>query len=146
MVTGKGYVEYFSGRCAGDTIRAAPTRRLEYFDFAGGWIEPPVEAVLTGEPEDAGGIEGGGVEVGERVMGSGKTSTASVSSSTRTMAFRPLSVIHAAPSGPTMTPWGAEFSPRGINRMSPVAGSKRPSSPVNCEVYQMVPSAAGATS
>ncbi len=31
---------------------------------------------------------------------------------TRTIAFSPPSVIHGAPSGPTITPWGADPLPR----------------------------------
>src|SRR5215510_13466249 len=78
--------------------------------------------------------------------GSGKRSTSSVAGSTRTMAFSPPSVTHAAPSGPTITPCGAEPSPSGTCVVLPVAGSSRPSSPVNCAVYQTEPSGAGATS
>lgn len=82
---------------------------------------------------------------------SGNRCTASVSASTRTIAFRPLSVTQAAPSGPTITPCGAERgpcapSPSGMRSTSPVSGSSRPSSPAPCAVYQTVPSAAGATS
>src|SRR6266540_3148761 len=44
-----------------------------------------------------------------RSSGSGKRRTSDVDGSTRTMAFRPPSVIHGAPSGPTMTPCGAEL-------------------------------------
>ena len=40
--------------------------------------------------------------------------TSLVAGSTRTMAFRPPSVTQAAPSGPTITPWGAEPAPRGM--------------------------------
>src|SRR3990172_5977090 len=68
--------------------------------------------------------------------GSGHVLTALVPGSTRTIALRPLSVTHAAPSGPTTTPWGAEPAPRGTSVVLPVAGSSRPSVPVACAVYQ----------
>ncbi len=55
-------------------------------------------------------------------------------------------MTQAAPSGPTMTPWGAEPAPSAMRRIAPVAGSSQPSSPVCCPVYQTPPSAAGATS
>ena len=66
--------------------------------------------------------------------------------STRTIALSPPSVTHAAPSGPTMTPCGAEPSPSGISVVCPVFGSSRPSLPVCWAVYQTVPSGAAATS
>src|SRR5262245_14940824 len=62
------------------------------------------------------------------------------------MAFRPPSVIQGAPSGPTITPWGAEPGPSGISRTSPVAGSSQPSPPEPWAVYQTPPSRAGARS
>src|SRR5690606_4607031 len=78
--------------------------------------------------------------------GNGWTMTSSVSGLTVTIAFNPPSVIHGQPSGPTITPCGAEPAPSGIVRTSPVDGSRYPSSPVRCPVYQTPPSAAGATS
>ena len=45
------------------------------------------------------------------LVGRGKRRTFRVRGSTRTMALRPPSVIHGAPSGPTMTPCGAEPLP-----------------------------------
>jgi hypothetical protein len=65
---------------------------------------------------------------------------------TRTIAFCPPSVIQGAPSGPTITPCGAERSPSLMWRVSPLAGSSRPSSPDAWAVYQIAPSGAGATS
>ena len=73
-------------------------------------------------------------------------STPRSSGSTRTMAFSPPSVIHGAPSGPTMTPWGREPAPSGVCRVSPVSGLSHPSSPDPCAVYHTPPSRAGATS
>ena len=81
-----------------------------------------------------------------RSAGRGNRRTALVAGSTRTMAFNPPSVIHTAPSGPTITPCGADASPSGISSVWPVLGSRRPSRPVACAVYQTVPSLAGATS
>src|SRR5438132_1337471 len=52
----------------------------------------------------------------DRGGGSGNLRTSRVAASTRTMAFRPESVTHAAPSGPTITPWGAE--PGGTGKLS----------------------------
>src|SRR5688572_9897000 len=78
--------------------------------------------------------------------GSGKTRTSSVAGSTRTIALSPPSVIHGAPSGPTMTPCGADPGPRSTSLTSPVAGSRWPSVPTFWPVYQMPPSVAGATS
>src|SRR3989442_15277050 len=72
--------------------------------------------------------------------------TFSVAGSTRTIALRPPSVIHGAPSGPTITPCGADPAPSFTMRVAPVFGSRYPSSPVRCAVYQTPPSAAGATS
>ena len=80
------------------------------------------------------------------LAGSSNTSTSSVAGSTRTIAFRPPSVIHGAPSGPTITPCGAEPAPRSISRTSPVCGSRWPSVPLCWPVYQTPPSTAGATS
>ncbi len=80
------------------------------------------------------------------LAGSSNTSTSSVAGSTRTIAFRPPSVIHGAPSGPTITPCGAEPAPRSISRISPVCGSRWPSVPLCWPVYQTPPSTAGATS
>src|SRR5581483_4548518 len=84
-----------------------------------------------------------------RLAGSGKRWISLVTGSTRTIAFRPPSVIQGAPSGPAMTPCGAERWPSalsGIQRDSPVIGSSQPSAPPACAVYQTPPSAAGATS
>src|SRR4051794_1380842 len=80
------------------------------------------------------------------LLGRGKSCTFSVIGSTRTIAFSPPSVTHGAPSGPTMTPCGAEPWPSLISRIAPVAGSRRPSSPASWPVYQTLPSGAGATS
>src|SRR3954447_4569190 len=62
------------------------------------------------------------------------------------MALRPPSVSQAAPSGPWMTPCGAEPLPSGTCRTAPVAGSMTPSAPEPCAEYQILPSGAGATS
>ena len=51
--------------------------------------------------------------------GSRKPLKADVPGSTRTIAFSPPSVTQAAPSGPTMTPCGAEPSPSGISVVCP---------------------------
>src|SRR5690554_26898 len=64
----------------------------------------------------------------------------------RTMALAPLSVIHACPSGPTITPCGAEGAGRSKRVISPVAGSSRPMSPLCWPVNHTRPSGAGATS
>ncbi len=66
--------------------------------------------------------------------GSGHTFTARVSGSTRTIAFSPLSVIHGAPSGPTITPCGAERAPSFTSTTRPVAGSRMPSVPLRWPV------------
>src|SRR5215204_6669272 len=77
----------------------------------------------------------------------GQTAISRVSASTRTIAFNPVSVTHAAPSGSTTTPCGDEPSPRGIVSIAPDTGSSSPSAPACWAVYQMYrPSAAGATS
>jgi hypothetical protein len=62
------------------------------------------------------------------------------------LAFRPPSVIQAAPSGPTITPCGAEPEPIGIASSLPFLGSSRPRKPLRWPVYQIAPSTAGATS
>ena len=64
------------------------------------------------------------------VAGNGKRRTFRVLGSTRTIALRPPSVIHGAPSGPTMTPCGAEPAPSGVSLERPVFGFSQPSSPV----------------
>src|SRR5918994_7282353 len=81
-----------------------------------------------------------------RSAGSGNLRTSDVDGSTRTMALSPPSVIHGAPSGPMITPWGAEPSPSSTSSTRPLRGSSRPSLPVRCAVYQTLPSAATATS
>ena len=81
-----------------------------------------------------------------RSLGSGQVLTSLLAGSTRTMALSPLSVTQAAPSGPTMTPCGAEPCPSGTRSTSPVLGSSRPSTPARWPVYHTVPSGAGATS
>jgi hypothetical protein len=78
--------------------------------------------------------------------GSGNRRTCRVDGSTRTIAFKPPSVIHGAPSGPTITPWGAEPSPRSTSSTRRFSGSRWPSLPAFCAVYQIVPSDATATS
>lgn len=81
-----------------------------------------------------------------RSFGSGKRVTASVFGSTRTIAFWPPSVIHAAWSGPMITPCGADPAPSGTRSALPLRGSSRPAAPCACAVYHTVPSGAGATS
>src|SRR5215211_1307347 len=78
--------------------------------------------------------------------GSGNRRTSRVDGFTRTIAFRPPSVIQGAPSGPTITPWGAEPSPSSTSSTRPFSGSRCPSLPAFCAVYQTVPSDATATS
>src|SRR5438132_13077373 len=60
-----------------------------------------------------------------RSLGSGKSLTARVAGSTRAIAFCPPSVIQAAPSGPTITPWGAAAGPSAIRSDFPVLGVAR---------------------
>src|SRR6185436_4650963 len=81
-----------------------------------------------------------------RSGGSGNRWTSLVTGSTRTIAFSPPSVIHGAPSGPTMTPCGREPAPSEIVSTSAVAGSSHPSVPLPWPVNQTPPSTAGATS
>ena len=81
------------------------------------------------------------VGVAHGSAGSGYFFTANVFGSTRTIAFWPPSVIQGAPSGPTITPCGAEPAPSAISLTSPVFGSSQPSSPRPCAVYQTPPSA-----
>ena len=89
------------------------------------------------------GVERGRVRVRARHAAPGTRSTASVRRSTRTIAFRPWSVIHAFPSASAITPCGAAPAPSGISCAAPVARSSRPAAPRNCAVYQTVPSPAG---
>ena len=106
-------------------------------------VEAAVDPALPREPEHASLVEGRGVQVRvARSSGSGNRRTFRVRGSTRTMALRPPSVIHGAPSGPTMTPCGAEPLPRRVSRDFPVSGSSQPSWPVCCAVYQ-TPAVAG---
>src|ERR671919_1662106 len=79
-------------------------------------------------------------------VGRGNRRTFSVRGSTRTIAFRPPSEIQGAPSGPTITPCGAEPLPSAVSRERPFFGFSHPSSPEPCAVYQTPPSRAGATS
>src|SRR5204863_1476069 len=81
-----------------------------------------------------------------RSAGSGKRLTSCVTGSTRTIALRPPSVTPGAPSGPTITPCGAEPAPSLYAFVTPNLGSSHPSSPDSCAVYQTPPSRAGATS
>src|SRR5437879_1080814 len=69
-----------------------------------------------------------------RSLGSGKSLTARVAGSTRAIAFCPPSVTQAAPSRPTITPWGAAPGPSAIRSDLPVLGSSRPSLPADCAV------------
>src|SRR5215469_5122668 len=59
-----------------------------------------------------------------RSLGSGKSLTARVAESTWVIAFCPPSVTQAAPSGPTITPWGAAPGPsaRDVRWHDPGAG------------------------
>jgi hypothetical protein len=66
--------------------------------------------------------------------GSGHALTALVFASTRTIALRPPSVIHALPSGPTITPCGAERAPSFTSSTLPLAMSRMPSVPLRCPV------------
>jgi hypothetical protein len=70
----------------------------------------------------------------------------SVAGSTLTIALSPPSVTQAKPSGPTITPCGADPGPSGRWRVAPDSGSRYPSSPDLCAVYHTPPSRAGATS
>jgi hypothetical protein len=81
-----------------------------------------------------------------RSPGNGNRRTRSERASTRTIAFSPPSVTHAARSGPTITPCGAEPDPSGTRLTRPVRGSRRPSSPAAWAVNQTLPLAVGATS
>src|SRR6185437_13843921 len=60
----------------------------------------------------------------------------------------PPSVTQGAPSGPTITPCGAEPAPSAICSTRPLATSSRPSAPCPCAVYQTGPPGfgSGATS
>jgi hypothetical protein len=78
--------------------------------------------------------------------GSFQTLISSVFGSKRTIAFWPPSVSQAAPSGPWMTPCGADFGPSFTSRDCPVFGSKMPIAPCFWAAYQILPSGAGATS
>src|SRR5256885_8696743 len=64
----------------------------------------------------------------------------------RTMAFWPPSVIHAALSGPWMTPCGAELPPKAMSSVRPPFGSNQPRWPLRWAVNHTPPSGAGATS
>jgi hypothetical protein len=66
--------------------------------------------------------------------GSGHAFTALVFASTRTIAFNPLSVIHALPSGPTITPCGAERAPSFTSSTLPLARSRMPRVPLRWPV------------
>jgi len=61
--------------------------------------------------------------------GSGHVLIALLAGSTRTMAFWPPSVNHGAPSGPTMTPCGAEFVPSAMRSTAPLVGFSFPAMP-----------------
>ena len=62
------------------------------------------------------------------------------------MALSPPSVTQAAPSGPTMTPCGAEPSPSGISVVFPVCGIEPAELACSLRRVPTVPSLAGATS
>src|SRR6185369_9306384 len=62
------------------------------------------------------------------------------------MAFWPPSVIHAALSGPWITPCGPDPEPRAISSARPAFGSNQPRWPLACAVNQTPPSGAGARS
>jgi hypothetical protein len=55
-------------------------------------------------------------------------------------------VIQAAPSGPVITPCGADPGPSGTSRTLPLRGSRWPRVPLPWPVYQTPPSTAGETS
>ena len=78
--------------------------------------------------------------------GSAKARTSRSGHPTRTMAPRPPSVIHAALSGPGMTPCGAAPAPSATSSVRPVRGSNQPRWPLLCAVNHTPPSNAGATS
>ena len=62
-------------------------------------------------------------------FGSGNSFTSWLFGSTRAIAFSPLSVIQAAPSGPAITPCGDAPLPSGTCSTLPVFGSRMPSAP-----------------
>src|SRR4029077_10848956 len=55
-------------RCS-DAVGTGAARRLPDFERRARHVEPAVDAVLAGEPQNAGAIEGGGVEIGEVAPG-----------------------------------------------------------------------------
>src|SRR5215467_7497452 len=75
--------------------------------------------------------------------GSGNNFTWRVAGSTRAIAFWPPSVIHGAPSGPTITPCGAAPGPSGISSFLPVLGSNRPRMPFCWPLYPHRPVSGG---
>ena len=78
--------------------------------------------------------------------GSGNLRTSRPGQPTRTIAFWPPSVIHAALSGPWITPCGAEPRPSATSSLRPDFGSNQPRWPLRCAVNHTPPSGAGATS
>ncbi len=78
--------------------------------------------------------------------GSANTRTARSGQPTRTIAFWPPSVSHAAWSGPSITPCGAEPLPSATSSTRALFGSNQPRWPLRCAVNQTPPSGAGATS
>src|SRR6185369_7692251 len=134
-------------RGGSDAVGADAFRRFPHLHLAGLGIEPAINTGLPGEPDAAASVECGGVEIGVgAVLGKLPVFTSCVAGSTLTIALSPPSVIHAAPSGPMITPCGADPSPSGMRSTCPVSGLRRPSTPARWPVYQTVPSGAGATS
>ena len=118
----------------------APRGAAEDPQLAAPRVEPPVDPALPGEPEDAAAVERRRVEVRVAARGGQRervdVERARVDAHDR---VQPAVGDPRAPSGPTITPCGAEPSPSGTCVVLPVAGSSRPSSPECCAVYQTRP-------
>jgi hypothetical protein len=71
------------------------------------------DAILPGEPEHPPAVAVLRLAL-RRSLGSGNSLTARVAGSTRATAFCPPSATQSAPSGPTITPWGAASGPSTI--------------------------------
>ena len=143
----RGEINIATGR-SGDAIRPAAAWRVEYLHRPGFRLEPSDNAILPREHKIPCVSKTAVLRFAFGLSaGSGKTDTSSVSGSTRTIALSPLSVIHAAPSGPVITPCGADpalegcrASPRSPDRAirvspSPARYTKRrrpPLAPTSC--------------
>ena len=107
-------------------------------DLPNSRIRVAVKTTLSCKPHNAAMVEGSRIQVSITAILGGQRKHLHFFCHRvrrRTMAFKPPSVIHGAPSGPTMTPCGAGFRPSAMLCVLPGPGipeSSQLARPLSC--------------